>query len=302
MTAGVLRWARRVACPLSVTALLLSACAAATTARPAPGAVASDPPAGTPTPDGGPTPDAAPSASASATPALDDFGDVPEGDQPIGMRFPPPPASLRDLTVRNGHGAEVHFTFDDGPSRYTRQVLAALATVDAPAVFCLVGDNAVARPEVVRAILAAGHALCDHTRDHSRSVGGRDRATVKAEINGGLREIRSVAGDAPVRYYRQPYGAWTPLAVEVMYAAGLNPLRWTDDPRDWSRPGTVAIAQRVLLRLRPGAVILMHDGGADRSQTVAALRWLLPHLRDAGWRFTLAPEKRLAPEVAARPE
>jgi peptidoglycan/xylan/chitin deacetylase (PgdA/CDA1 family) len=87
-----------------------------------------------------------------------------------------------------------------------------------------------------------------------------------------------------------------------MYAAGLNPLRWTADPRDWSRPGKNAIVARVLLRLRPGAVVLMHDGGGDRTQTVAALRWLLPRLRDAGWRFTLAPVTTLSPHDAARPE
>jgi peptidoglycan/xylan/chitin deacetylase (PgdA/CDA1 family) len=238
----------------------------------------------------------------SSAPTPDDSGFVPPGDQPIGYRFPPPPASLRDLKVPKGNGAEIYLTFDDGPSPFTRQVLAALAEVDAPAVFCLVGDNAVARPRDVRAVLDAGHALCDHSRDHAVSVGGRNRAVVKAEINDALRQIRGVAGDAPVRYYRQPFGLWTPLAVDVMYAAGLNPLRWTDDPRDWSRPGKIAIAQRVLLRIRPGAVVLMHDGGGDRTQTVAALRWLLPRLRDAGWRFALAPVTHLSRKDAARPE
>lgn len=278
---------RRLALPL--TALLLVGCGSSAT----PSSTPSSTPTGTST---------ASAALPTEAPIEDEFAHVPPGDQPIGFTFPPPPDSLDDLVVPNGRGAQVYLTFDDGPSPYTREVLALLAEVDAPAVFCLIGDNAVARPADVRAVLAAGHALCDHSRDHATAVGGPDRAAVKHQIEGGLGQIRSVAGDAPVNYYRQPGGAWTPLAVEIMYDAGLNPLRWSADPKDWSRPGTVAIAQRILLRLRPGAVVLLHDGGGDRAQTVAALTWLLPRLRDAGWTFALAPVTHLSPEDAARPE
>lgn len=87
-----------------------------------------------------------------------------------------------------------------------------------------------------------------------------------------------------------------------MHGAGLDPLRWTADPRDWSRPGTVAIAQRVLLRLSPGGVVLLHDGGGDRTQTVAALTWLLTALPAAGWTFTLPPAVHLPPQEAALPQ
>ena len=72
------------------------------------------------------------------------------------------------------------------------------------------------------------------------------------------------------------------LVVAAVQSAGLDVLRWSDDPRDWSRPGAVAIAQRVLLRLRPGAVVLLHDGGGNRRQTVQVLRWLFRALRAAG--------------------
>ncbi len=289
------RRGRRLAAP--VAAVMLAACGqAVSSAEPAASPTTASPTTASPTP----TP---PSISPTPDPSIEaEFAHVPPGDQPIGFEFPPAPGSFDDLTVPKGHGSQVYLTFDDGPSTFTRQVLDVLAEVDAPAVFCLIGDNAVARPADVRAVLAAGHALCNHSSDHAASVGGTDRAAVKAEIKGGLRQIRSVAGDAPVEYYRQPGGAWTPLAVEIMYDAGLNPLRWSADPRDWSRPGKVAIAHRVLLRLRPGAVVLLHDGGGDRAQTVAALRWLLPHLRDAGWTFAIAPRTHLPPEEAARPE
>ena len=82
----------------------------------------------------------------------------------------------------------------------------------------------------------------------------------------------------------------------------LTPLRWTDDPRDWSRPGSPAVVRRVVDQLEPGGVILMHDGGGDRTQTVEALRWLLDALPAAGWVPVLAPEQRLSDKEAARPQ
>jgi peptidoglycan/xylan/chitin deacetylase (PgdA/CDA1 family) len=74
-------------------------------------------------------------------------------------------------------------------------------------------------------------------------------------------------------------------------------LSWTVDPRDWSRPGTDVIVEQVLAQLRPGGIVLMHDGGGDRSQTVQALAILLPTLREQGWTFTLPPT---APPVRSR--
>jgi peptidoglycan-N-acetylglucosamine deacetylase len=181
-------------------------------------------------------------------------------------------------------------------------VLAQLAKVHAHAVFCMVGNNAIKRPTDVRAEAAAADPLCDHSRDHSRVVASKNRRWVSAEVDDGLREISSVDGGVKVAFYRQPYGLWTRVVVAAMYSAGLDPLRWTDDPRDWSRPGAIAIAQRVLLRLRPGAIVLMHDGGGDRSETVDALGWLLPHLAAAGWRFGLPVPQRLSPGEASRPQ
>ena len=212
------------------------------------------------------------------------------------------PASFAALRVPPGHHQVLYLTFDDGPSPFTSEVLSQLAAVHAHAVFCLVGNNAVKRPADVRAEVGAGDQLCDHSRDHSRAVASKNRRWVAAEVNDGLHEILSVDGGAKVLFYRQPFGLWTRLVVSQMYAAGLDPLRWTDDPRDWSRPGAVAVAQRVLLRLRPGAIVLMHDGGGDRSETVAALHWLLPHLLAAGWRFGLPTPQRLPPSEAARPQ
>ena len=202
-----------------------------------------------------------------------------------------------------GHGAQVSFTFDDGPSpTFTPQVLALLTKNDVPAVFCLIGQQARAHPDLVRKEVKAGHELCDHSRDHDLSMNRKGQAYVTQEVNDGLAAIHSATPRTPVPFYRQPGGTWSPLVVHAMHRSDLTPLRWSDDPRDWSRPGSGVIVQRVVSRLTPGAVILMHDGGGDRSQTVEALAWLLQAVKAAGWTPVLAPQHRLTDKAAARPQ
>jgi peptidoglycan/xylan/chitin deacetylase (PgdA/CDA1 family) len=207
------------------------------------------------------------------------------------------------VKVAYGHGAPVSFTFDDGPSaEFTPHVLALLKADHVPAVFCLIGLQARAQPTLVREEVRAGHKLCDHSRDHDMNMNRKGRAYVKAEVDDGLADIHAAAPGVPVRFYRQPGGFWSPIVVQAMTQAGLHPLRWSDDPRDWSRPGADTIVRRVVRQLRPGAVILMHDGGGDRSQTITALAWLLKALPDAGWKPVLAPEVNLSARAAARPQ
>lgn len=224
-------------------------------------------------------------------------------DQPIGLRFPPPPADLNTLQVPPGNGHSVSLSFDDGPSPdFTPQILALLTASHAPAVFCLIGQQAVRLPHLVRQEVAAGFKLCDHSRDHDLDMQRKGPGFQAREVTDGLHDIQQAAPGAQVQLYRQPGGFWNPTVVEAMYQAGLTPLRWSDDPRDWSRPGAAAIAQRVLLRLQPGAVVLLHDGGGNRTQTVQALAWLLKALPAAGWHFTLPATADLSPQDAARPE
>jgi peptidoglycan/xylan/chitin deacetylase (PgdA/CDA1 family) len=208
-----------------------------------------------------------------------------------------------EVEVPRGNGAQVSLTFDDGPSpRYTPQVLALLAQHHATAVFCVVGQEVRAHPHLVRQEVEAGHVLCDHSRDHDLAMNRRGQAYVSQEVRDGLTAIHAAAADVPVRFYRQPGGTWSPLVVRAMHQHDLTPLRWTDDPRDWSRPGSEAIVRRVVAQLEPGAVVLLHDGGGDRAQTVEALRWLLTALEAAGWRTAVAPEQHLSDHQAARPQ
>jgi peptidoglycan/xylan/chitin deacetylase (PgdA/CDA1 family) len=196
------------------------------------------------------------------------------------------------------------FTFDDGPwPGSTAQVLGLLGQHHVHAVFCLIGNQARAYPSLVHREVAAGHELCDHSRDHDLFMRTKKQSYVDAEVGDGLAEIRRAAPPGTrVTFYRQPGGTWSPKVVKAMGAYGLDPLRWSDDPRDWSRPGSTVIVRRVVARLRPGAVILMHDGGGDRSQTVEALRFLLDAVDAAGWKPVLAPHLRLSAKAAAKPQ
>jgi peptidoglycan-N-acetylglucosamine deacetylase len=184
-------------------------------------------------------------------------------------------------------GRVVALTFDDGPHpESTPQVLALLARYGAVATFCVVGVEAQRHPSVVRAVAAAGMTLCSHTVSHDGNLPGRTDAEIEAEIVGGRQAILSAAGaGTAVPYFRAPAGNWSPRIQDIAARHGMKPLSWSVDSRDWQHPGTAQIVSAVQQAVRPGAVVLMHDGGGHRDQTVAALAQLLPWLVAQGYTF-----------------
>ena len=184
-------------------------------------------------------------------------------------------------------GNAVALTFDDGPDpRWTPQVLDLLRANHVHATFCLIGRSARAHPALVRRIVAEGNALCDHTWDHDERLPDASAAHVQAEIRSAAVAIESASGGVWPRYFRAPGGNWSPAELAQAGVLGMRPLAWSVDPRDWSRPGTPHIL-RAILSARPGDVVLCHDGGGDRAQTVAALARALPVLRGRGLSFVL---------------
>jgi peptidoglycan/xylan/chitin deacetylase (PgdA/CDA1 family) len=191
------------------------------------------------------------------------------------------------ITVMPPAGRTVTLTFDDGPDpRWTPAVLTLLRQYHAQAVFCLVGEHVAARPDLVRRTARAGHVLCDHTWTHDEYLARRPLAVIHREIDRTATAIHRAAGVWPV-YYRAPGGNWGSSVLSVARADGLAPLGWQVDPSDWARPGTAAIVARVLAGVRPGAVVLLHDGYGNREQTVAALRVILARLSARGYHFTV---------------
>jgi peptidoglycan/xylan/chitin deacetylase (PgdA/CDA1 family) len=109
---------------------------------------------------------------------------------------------------------------------------------------------------------------------------------MRADIERTDAAIHAVVPGVPIRYFRQPGGKWTAAEVSLVASMGKRPLGWAVDPTDWAKPGTAVIVSRVLSATRAGSIVLMHDGGGDRSQTSAALNTILPALKK---KYALVP-------------
>ncbi|GIF08939.1 transglycosylase domain-containing protein [Actinoplanes siamensis] len=202
--------------------------------------------------------------------------------------------------VRTEHaGKRLALTFDDGPSDFTPQMLDLLDQYQIKATFCVVGENAGWYPQLVRRIIADGHRLCNHSMRHD-DLGVIPEAASRADIDAADAAIAEAAPGATVAYYRAPYGDFGPSA-KAGAKAGHTPLGWVVDPDDWLLPGAATIAARIEQQLTPRAVVLVHDGGGERRQTVEALRTLIPDLLADGWTFDF-PETTIAAKPLPGPQ
>ncbi|HEX6075561.1 MAG TPA: polysaccharide deacetylase family protein [Micromonosporaceae bacterium] len=178
----------------------------------------------------------------------------------------------------------VFLTFDDGPhSVYTPQVLDILTRYSARATFFQVGRNVKAYPWLTKRAYARGNSVQNHTWSHPdlRYVSW---TTFKYQVQTTDSYIRAQTGYTP-RCLRPPYGGVNSTVYSRAAALGKKIRLWTVDPRDWSRPGTSVIVSRVLNNVQSGSIVLLHDAGGDRSQTVAALPTILRTLKSRGYEF-----------------
>lgn len=192
---------------------------------------------------------------------------------PLPVPLEPPPATT----------ATVYLTFDHGPGpSFTAQVLAALAEYHAQATFFMIGRQAQANPGLVAAVRAGGHAVGNHTYSHPWLTGLSNTA-----IAGEISSASTALGGT--RCLRPPGGFIDGRVRSVAAQQGQSVVMWSVDPQDWRRPGAGAIASTVLANTRDGSIVLMHDGGGDRSQSVAALRTILSTLAGRGFAFRALP-------------
>src|SRR6478736_6147791 len=143
--------------------------------------------------------------------------------------------------------------------------------------FFELGQNVSWYPSITRSLRTYGNLIGNHTWSHP------DLTTLSTSaVTSQLNRMESALGYRP-RCVRPPYGATSSRIAKIIANRGQRQILWTVDPRDWSRPGTWTIVDRVLFNVRDGSRILLHDGGGDRSQTVAALDLLIPRLRARGF-------------------
>lgn len=231
-------------------------------------------------PDGG--------AAASATPLDGDSVATPTNAPPADDSRQAPSVDRIVGSTAHKTGKHVALTFDDGPDpRWTPQVLALLEQYEARATFCMVGDNAQRYPGLVRQVAATGNVLCDHTMNHDENLRNQATETQQSEIAGGREAILAAAPQSEVTYYRAPGGNFSLQTRQIAVTLGMQPLAWSVDTRDWTRPGTSAIVAKAKQHLRGSSVVLLHDGGGDRSQSMAALGQLLPWLVAQGYEFDI---------------
>lgn len=178
----------------------------------------------------------------------------------------------------------VALTFDDGPDpAYTPQVLRILRQHHIKATFFVIGQQAHDFPDLIKSIVDQGHAIGTHTWSH-KDISKMSAGHARTEIGRAVDTVAATIKHIP-NLFRAPYGSWSPTALKVCAALGQTSIAWDVDPRDWDNPGSDQIYSKVLHQVGNRSIVLNHDGGGDRSQTVRALRNFLPVLADRGYRF-----------------
>ena len=181
----------------------------------------------------------------------------------------------------------IALTFDDGPGPYTPAIIRILVRMHAPATFFVVGQELHDFSGALRSEVRHRFVIGDHTQNHAWLIhlGANGQAS---QIGAVARELTRYGAPSP-RLFRPPYGAFNGVTMRMLRRLRMFMVLWSVDPSDWRRPGTGAIVSNVLRNSRPGAVVIMHDGGGDRSQTVAALPAIINGLRKRHYGLVTVP-------------
>jgi peptidoglycan/xylan/chitin deacetylase (PgdA/CDA1 family) len=195
----------------------------------------------------------------------------------------------RGLAAAHTHGPSrkvVALSFDDGPSPLTLRFVRMLRAHHAMATFFMLGDRLSERYRpVLHEELRDGDALGDHSWSHPVLTSGN----AYGQLARAQRAIRQSSGYTPC-VFRPPYGAYSQGVIAAGRSLDLATVTWNVDPRDWTLPGTGAIVARVLSEVRPGSIVLSHDGGGPREQTLAAYPAIVKALRARGYRLETVPQ------------
>jgi peptidoglycan/xylan/chitin deacetylase (PgdA/CDA1 family) len=192
------------------------------------------------------------------------------------------------VSVGSRRRREVALSFDDGPSMYTRALIAVLRRKHAAATFFEIGIRVREFPQVTRLQTRDGFAIGDHTEDHP-PMGLLSASRQRAELIDAADAIHGAGAPFP-HLFRPPYGSFDHTTLGLLAQLRMLMVLWTVDTNDYTRPGVARIVYTALSGARPGAIILMHDGGGDRSQTIAALARIIRGLRHRGYRLVTVPQ------------
>ncbi len=219
--------------------------------------------------------------------------------QPAGAQQsakPTPPVLYRVVGCRSSGTAahregpprkEVAIGFDDGPWTDTPAFVSMLERVNARATFFMIGRQITSQDRsLMLRELRDGDVLGDHTYSHPDLTKSGE---VRSQLLHTIERINTVSGYTPC-VFRPPYGDTDAAVQQTARSLGLSTVLWNVDPADYTQPGTGAIEQRVLAQVRPGSIIISHDGGGPRGQTLAAYPGIIAKLRARGYRIATVLE------------
>lgn len=182
---------------------------------------------------------------------------------------------------------QIALTYDDGPNDpHTLRLLEVLAKHNVRATFFLIGRYVQQRPDIVRAVVAAGHIIGNHTYNHPLLI-FTSESEIRRELSDCRRAISDAAGEQS-NLFRPPFGGRRPAVLRIAREMGLEPIMWNVTGYDWNASPAAVIEQKVARQVRGGDVILLHDGGhramgADRAQTVIATDHLIARYKSEGY-------------------
>lgn len=192
------------------------------------------------------------------------------------------------ITSGGPTGDEVALTFDDGPGPYTLRLVAELNKLKVHATFFAVGNQEQYFSEGTAAEVNSGDVVGDHTETHPM-MGQLSPHDQYNELFEQMAQVEVVGAKRP-RLFRPPYGSFDATTFKELHHLRLLMVLWSVDTGDYTLPGAEAIAQRVLAGAKPGAIVLMHDAGGERSQTIAALPAIVAGLRRRGLKPVTVPQ------------
>ena len=193
------------------------------------------------------------------------------------------------LFYGNSHLPEIALTFDDGPNPfYTSQVLAVLQHYRVKATFFDVGYLVADYPNLVRQEYNQGNVVGNHSWSHPELT-LLSASAIQSQIASTSAAIQTAIGVKPT-LFRPPYGSMNHTVLAEAYSLGVTTVLWDASAGDWSLPGVSVIVSRILHYVHNGAIILLHDGGGNRAQTVAALPILISILENRGFSFVTIPQ------------
>lgn len=183
----------------------------------------------------------------------------------------------------------VALTYDDGPNPpYTNRLLEVLEKFGAKATFFVIGQQIERYPEIAQALQAQGHELGNHSYSHRRLI-WTSKAAISEEIHQTDQLIQPL-GHSSAIHFRAPYGYKRIRLPQVLAQLKKTNVLWNIDPRDYQAISVEAVVDHVLGQVKPGSIVLLHDGGGDRSLTVEATARLIPQLQDRGYRLATVSE------------